>query len=423
MDPSIICLIIIGVMILLYVTEWIPIAVTAMGTCAALAIFGIVPAAQAFAGFGQDIVWLVAGMVIIGLALFETGVADLLGEKVGGMFKSSEKGFLMAVMGLAIVLSAFFNNSAVSATCLSVAGATAAASNGKITKKNTYMAVGFATVAGGGITLIGTTPNLIAQSTLEAAGAGSLAFFDFVWPGLPKALLLMAYFFFIAYPLQKKVFNFPEIEEDTAVNAQVAAAPRDKKKMVLCVLILLGSILGIVFGIWSSGVCAMVGALLCIVTGCISQKRVFQKLDWTTLVILGCSYGFTAALKASGAGELITNSLITLLGDRLSFLTLCAALAILGTILGNVMSHTAAAAMLCPIALNLALSLGYNPKSVVLASVAAISCTYITPVSTPPITMTLAAGYRFRDYVKIGAPINILSIILLILTFPLFLAP
>lgn len=87
--------------------------------------------------------------------------------------------------------------------------------------------------------------------------------------------------------------------------------------------------------------------------------------------------------------------------------------------MGNLMSHTATAAILSPICLILASDLGLDPIVMMITIVMSVNMTYITPISTPPNTMTLAAGYRFMDYVKLGTPLNILMYILNILLIPL----
>ncbi|MCL2415971.1 MAG: SLC13 family permease [Defluviitaleaceae bacterium] len=474
MQPSTIALIIIGALLILYISELFPIAVTSVLACLAMSIFGVIPFRSAFAGFGNDIVFLMAGMMIIGNALFETGVAQIVGKWIISKVGKSERLFLGALIFVSIPISAFLSNTATAAIMLPLAASAINASGGKFTKKNTFMIIGIASVAGGGLTLVSSTPQLIAQGILEEGGHELMGFFDIALAGVPILILLIIYALTIGYQLQKKIFNFDDVSHNSAVAAnKVTTVVSDKnnesikivkitkiakivriartakntktaktatrtetgaiidsekihtKKEISRMCISVGAlafcVIGFITEIWSVGIVSMLGASVCIVTGCISQKRVFEKMDWSTLIIFGCSFGFAAGLDQSGAGQLIAQTAISILGNGISPWMLCIVLALIAVVLGNFMSATATAALLIPIAVFSAVELGYDVRSVVLATAIAANISYATPISTPPMTMTLPAGYRFMDYIKIGGLFNIMALILLILLFPLIL--
>ena len=435
-------LLIIGAMMILYVTELLPIATTSILACLALALFGVIPLRDAFAGFGNDIVFLISGMVIVGDALFETGVAKLIGRKIISVVGTNEKAFIGALFLVIIPISAFISNTATAAMVLPIAASAIAASEGKLKKKNTYMTIGIISVVGGGLTLVGSTPQLIAQGFLIEGGHEPIGFFELSYIGLPVLLLLVIYVMTVGFKLQSKIFAFPEISDydlnnepenvvtddnvpKNTAQSEAQGKPHGKiitvMRMCISVAVLIFCIIGFVTGLWTVGIVAMVGASICIITGCISQKVVFQKMNWTTVVIMGCSFGIANGLESSGAGKLIAHGMISLLGESLSPWLLCAALALVAVILTNFMSSTATAALLVPIAAISALELGYNVKGVVMSVAVAANIGYATPISTPPITMTLVAGYRFMDYVKFGGLFNIIAYIAAVLLFPLVL--
>ena len=419
METSTIALIIIGVMLVLFMTERIPIATTSILACLALAIFGVIPMTTAFAGFGNDMVYLIVGMVIVGNALFETGVAQVIGENIIKVVGTNEKIFTIAIILVTTAISLFMNNSATAALMLPIAGAAIAASKGKLSKKNSFLMVGIAVCVGGGITLVGSPPQLIAQAFLLDNGLEPMSFFEVGKFGIPMLILLLVFFLTIGMKLQKKIFNFPEVGDDTAAKTNAAdAAPKSVVKMCISLGILLFCIVGFITGLWSMGVVAMTGAAMTVVTGCISQKRLFEKMDWTTVVIMGCSFGFAAGLDQSGAGRLVANGMINILGDNLNLWLLCSALALVSMIMTNFMSSTAAASILVPIAAFAAMEVGLDVKAAVMITAVATNIGYATPVSTPPITMTLAGGYRFMDYVKLGGLFNLLAFILIVALIP-----
>jgi len=432
LESSTIALIIVAAMLILYMTELIPIAVTSICACLALAIFGVLPINSAFAGFGNDIVFLIAGMVVVGNALFETGVAQTLGKKIISTVGTNERIFLLALAAVSTAISMFLNNTATVAIMLPIAASAVAASGGKLTQKNTFMMIGILTVVGGGLTLVGSTPQLIAQGILKAGGHEEMGFWDIGKVGFPVLVLALAYYLTVGNKLQKRVFNFPDPSENTSldaaeINSEAEGNSTEGKptgvtvKMCISVAILLFCIIGFVTELWSMGIVAMIGASLCIVTGCMSQKRAFQSMDWTTVIIMGCSFGLSAGLDQSGAGRLIAQGLIGIFGDAISPWLLCVAIALAAVLLTNFMSSTATASLIIPIAVFSAVELGYDVKSVVMAAAIATNLGFTTPISTPPITMTLAGGYRFMDYVKVGGILNLMTFILIALLFPVML--
>ena len=419
MESSTIALIIIGLLMILYMSELIPIATTSILACLALAIFGVIPFGRAFHGFGNDIVFLMAGMMTVGNALFETGAAELMGKKIISLVGKNEKVFLGALVIVSMPISAFLSNTATAAIMLPIAASAIAASGGKFTKKNTFMVVGIAAVSGGALTLVSSPPQLIAQGILDKGGHELMGFFDVAMAGVPIFVALFIYTQTIGYKLQKKVFNFQELPDVTPEATE--EKPRSKVKICISALVLLFCIVGFVAELWTVGIVAMVGAVVCVATGCISQKTVFQKMDWTTVVIFGCSFGFAAGLEDSGAGAMIAQQTIRLLGENVTPWLLCAAIAFIAVILTNFMSSTATAALLIPIGVFSAIELGFDVRSVAMATAIAAGIGFATPMSTPPMTMTLTGGYRFMDYVKVGGLFNLIAFVLLIALFPFIL--
>jgi anion transporter len=428
-EPSTVALIIIGVMMVLFISEYIPIAVTSLLACIAMAVFGVIPFTTAFAGFGSDIVFLMAGMITVGNALFETGAAPLMGKRIISLVGTNEKVFIASLILVAIPISAFLSNTATAAIMLPLAASSIGASGGKLTKKNTYMVVGMAAVTGGGLTLVSSPPQLIAQRILIDGGHEPMGFFDIGMFGLPLFALLLVYSLTLGYRLQKRAFDFEEVNEaDKADGNLYSNTPAPTKytriqiaRMVIAVAVLVFCVAGFIGEIWSPGVIAMLGAAVCVATGCISQKKAYQKMDWTTLIIFGCSFGFAAGLEQSGAGVMIAQGTITLLGSAVTPWLLCAVLALIAVLLTNFMSSTATAALILPVGVFSALELGYDVRSVAMAVAIAASIGYATPMSTPPMTMTLAGGYRFKDYIKVGGLYNVLAYVLVVLLFPLVL--
>lgn len=417
MEPSTIALIILAITIVLFATGKVPLAVTAVASALVMGIFGVIPFSKAFAGFSNDVTMMVMGSMVIGEALFETGVAQKMGTTIIKMVGTNERLFIIVCVVLAAVLSAFLSNTAVVAMMMPVVAATAASSKGKITKKGSYMAIGFAANVGGGMTLVGSTPNVIGQGLLIDNGLDAMSFFDLMLGSIPRLLFMVVFYATLGYTLQKKIFNFDESYESEFAE-KVQEQRRSIPKMILSSAILLFAVTGFVTGFWTVGAVAMMAALLCVLTGCISIKVLFLRMDWNTVWVLAGSLGFAAGISDSGAGQMIADFFIGLLGADISMFKLLLVFTFISVLLGNLMSSTATMAMLGPIALSMCASLGFEAKPVIMVIIWSLNLAFLTPTATVPVTMTLQGGYHFLDYTKIGAILMLGCLALTVVTYP-----
>ena len=418
MSSSTIALIILAITSVFFVSGKIPLSITAVGAALAMGVFGIIPFSSVFAGFSNDVTMMVIGSMVLGEALFETGVAQKIGSTIIKMVGTKEKVFIVTVVVVTAILSAFLSNTAVVAIMMPMIAATAASSRGVITKKNTFMAVGFAANIGGGMTLVGSTPNVVGQGLLNDAGLASMSFFDLTLGSIPRLLFIVAFYATVGCAIQNKVFNFPEVEDENMA-AMTEGKKYNKSKMVISTVILVLTVIGFISGIWTVGAVAMIAALACVITGCITIKQVFARLDWTTVWVLAGSLGFAAGISQSGAGQMIADVVIGFLGENISMFSLMIVFTLLSVVLGNLMSSTATMALLGPIAISMCTTLGFEAKPIFMAIIWSLNLAFLNPVATPPVTMTLQAGYRFLDYTKIGAILMAGCLILTIVMYPI----
>lgn len=412
-------LLIFVVILAMFIWQKLPAGLVAIIGALLMMLFGIITPAQVVAPFGSDTVIMVASVIILGNAVFKTGVASKIGENIVKLTGTNERMLLFVLVIVVSILSAFLSNTAVVAIFLPLLASLAQSTNGKITKKGTYMAVGIASVVGGNCTLAGSTPQLTAQAILlNTEGVRQLSFWELGKVGFPLVALLALYYLFIGTKLQKKVFDFEEKPDIEVSGSNDETGSRRKQVVVL--LIMLGCIIGFTTGVFSFGTVGAIAACLCILTGCISFDEAFKTMDWNTICVLGGAMGISTALNGSGLMDIISTTIISMFGGaEANPVVICTILLISAALLGNVMSHTASAAVLTPLAISLGLNLGVDPIPYVVAAVIGCNLAFITPIATPPLTMTLIGGYRFTDYAKVGGLYNLLSIILAAILIPL----
>ena len=416
MSPAIKCLILLAVIALFFVTEIIPLAITAIGGAVACGLLGLIPAKQVFSGLSNSTVVLFAGMFVVGAAMFYTGLAQALGEKVVHIFGTGENSLMLGLMLVGTALSSVLSNTGTCACLMPVALGICAASKNPASRQLLPMA--YACGWGGIITLVGTPPNIIGSGALTAAGLPGFSFFEFAWIGIPVSIAGMLYMMFIGKHLLPKV----ELDADQDIEQEIEATSTDSKKQIISGAILIAVVLVMALDI--KGVtlemAAIIGALICVLTGCLTEKQAYASIDWVTIFLFAGMMPVSTAMDKTGAGKLIAEWTVGLMGGDPSPMVVTAVLFALSCILTQFMSNTASAALLCPIGVAIAKQLNADPKAVIMAIAVAASCAFATPVGTPPNTLVLGpGGYKFMDYVKAGTGLVIVCFIVSLIVIPI----
>ena len=394
MSPAIKCLILLAVVALLFVTELIPLAITAMGGAIACGLLGFIPVKQVFTGLSNSTVVLFGGMFVVGASMFYTGLAQKIGNGVVKMCGTGENSLMFGLMLVGTVLSSCLSNTGTAACLLPVALGICSAA--KIPASRQLMPLAFACGWGGIITMVGTPPNIIAVGAMNAAGLESFGFFEFAWIGVPISVAGMLYMMFVGKYLLPKA----ELDADQEIEQEIEANETSSSKQMISGAILTVVILVMALGIKgiSLEMAAIIGALVCVLTGCLTEKQAYASIDWVTIFLFAGMMPVSSAIDKTGAGKLIAEWTVGLMGGSPSPLVVTAVLFMLSCTLTQFMSNTASAALLCPIGIAIAQNLGASPKAVVMAIAVAASCAFATPVGTPPNTLVLGpGGYKFMD--------------------------
>ena len=418
-------LIVLAVMAVLFVTEIIPLAITSLGGAITLGLMGIITPKVVFSGLSDSTVVLFAGMFVVGAALFYTGLAQKIGETVVSHAGTSENGLMLAIMLVTATMSAFLSNTGTTAALLPVVVGICAVA--KIPASRQLMPLAFAAGIGGIITMVGTPPNIIVSGTLSKFGIEPFGFFEFAWIGIPLTVATIVFMMLVGKHLLPK----HEITDAGDVEQEVAAEDisNDPKKQLYSGLILLGVIIAMIlgdplktyFGInLPLSMVAVIGAMLCVLTGCLNERQAYTSIDWVTIFLFAGMMPVATALDQSGAGKMIANSVIGVIGDNPSPYFAIAVLFILSCVMTQFMSNTASSALLAPIGISIAQGMGADPHAVLMAIGIAASCAFGTPVGTPPNTLVLGPGqYKFTDYVKAGVPLILVCFVVSLIIIPM----
>ena len=396
--------------IISFILEKIPLGLTASICAIGLTLTGVVDATTTFSQY----VNLCVGMFVVGQALFETGMAN----KIGGLvtkFARTEKTLIIAIMVIVGVMSGFLSNTGTAAVLIPVVCGIADESG--YSRSRLLMPLVFAAALGGNLSIIGAPGNLMGVNALQEMGL-STSFFMYAPVGIPMLVLGILYFVFIGY---RFLPNGNHTSGEALEQQDFSHVPKWKQTVSLVVLILV--ILAMIFekeiGI-SIEVSACIGAIVLVLTGVISEKEALKSIDLKVVFLFGGSLTLAKALDTTGAGELIADKIVGLLGSNPNPILLLLVIFIVTCVLTNFMSNTATTALMIPIAVSLANNLGADPRAVVIATVIAGSCAYATPIGMPANTMVVGlGGYKFKDYVKSGLPLILVSFVICMILLPI----
>lgn len=430
MSPAIISLIIFGICVVLFIWNKLPIAITALLGLVAMMLFNVVSFGDAFKNFGGSTIVLICAMMVVGRATFDTGLAQLIGNKVIGLARGNERLVVIYSTAITAIISAFLSNIATLAIMISILTGVASA-NEKVKFKNVIMPVSMASVIGGAATLIGSTTQLTANGLLEEFLGKGFGFFTFSVPGFLIVAVLVAYVGFIGYPLGKKIWGkrddyalLPAASVETA-NNDAAKQYKKSKMIVMAVIFLLTIVLFVLcetiekwIPAFNVGTVALISALACVLSGCISHKEALKSINWNLALWFCACLGIAAGLNSSGGGELLANWFIGLFGDNISPMVLYAAFIFLTVVLTQFLSNSTVLTIILPVVFSITTNMGWNTYSFAVGITIAGAMAVATPLANTTIGMSMVAEYKFGDYLKYAGPMTIIAMLILIFLLP-----
>ncbi|MFO7687501.1 MAG: SLC13 family permease [Desulfobacterales bacterium] len=201
-----------------------------------------------------------------------------------------------------------------------------------------------------------------------------------------------------------------------------AQAPRLEKARI-AVVIMLAVILSAILGLVPIAIAALTGAALMVLVGCLNMEEAYRAIEWKVVFLIAGMLPLGAAIENTGAAQMGASALIAAVGD-LGPRWVVAALFIV-TVLGTQIIPTAALVVLmAPVALSTANTLGISPHLLMMTVAISASSSFASPLSHPAHLLVMGpGGYRFIDYVKVGVPLTIISLLVSVALLPILWPP
>jgi di/tricarboxylate transporter len=197
----------------------------------------------------------------------------------------------------------------------------------------------------------------------------------------------------------------------------------DKQMALISAAIMLGAIAIVTLGLLPTAATFTLGVLASMLFRTVPPRDVYTAIDWPVIVLLAALIPVAGAMQTTGAADLLARVLVETVAQGNAIAALAVVL-VVTMFLSDVMNNAATAAVLCPIALGIAATLGVNPDSFLMAVAIGASCAFLTPIGHQNNTLILGpGGFGFGDYWKIGLPLEVIivavSIPLLLIVWPL----
>lgn len=416
-----------------FLTEAIPLAMTSILVPVLLVLFNIISYKEAFSGFSDQWVIMFLVMFIVGDALFRVGIAARLGNFIISLAKNSETLLIVYIMLATGLLSAFLSNTGTAACLLPIVLSISRVS--KISPKKLLIPMAFASSIGGMNTLIGTPPNAIVQALYHQATGLKFGFFEFAKPGIVILIISIIYMTTIGKKYLSADSNHSTLNEVQDSSIQEHPDKSRMGPMVLSVFLMIIFFM-VMSPLWSKmpflstrvitylegiplAIYAIIGAVLIVSTRVMSINDAYKAIDWTTIFLLAGMLPMSIALEATGATLFIGSKVIALTGSSPYFVLF--GIILVTTIVTNFMSNTATTVLFGPIAISIAQTIHVSPTPLLMAVCLSASSCFLTPVATPPNTLVLGpGGYKFIDYFKAGAILQLAVMFFLFLLIPIF---
>src|SRR5690606_35534613 len=193
-----------------------------------------------------------------------------------------------------------------------------------------------------------------------------------------------------------------------------------KSKILISLVTILAVVMLATFNILPIAVRAFCGRIGLVLTRCLTLEQVYYAIDWKIIFLLAGSLALGTALEKTGAAKLVSELILVIAGSGGPFIVL-SLIYLISLALTEVMSNTATAALITPIAIVTAHSLGVDPRPFIVAVMFAASLAFMSPVGYQTHLLIFnPGGYKVIDFIKVGTPLNILFWILATFLIPIF---
>jgi len=418
-----------------WVTECVPISVTALLPIVLFPLTGGMDLATTTAAYGHKLVFLFVGGFLIALAIEKWHLHKRLALNIIRVTGSNKSRVILGFMLATAFLSMWISNTATSIMILPVGLAIISQlkddpktieNENEVFGKSLMIAIAYSASIGGMATLIGTPPNMVLAGVVEESYGIKLNMFDWMKFGVPLSsfLLIICWLYLtkIAFKFKNEEFSAGKEEILRQINKLGRFSNEEIKVLIVFTLTALGWIfrgsIETIFPMIDDTIIAIFFAVTLFIIPTKNHKTNSKllvwndtvKLPWGILILFGGGMAIASAFGKSGLALWIADLLQNLNDVSLFLIILIIVTSI--NLLTEVTSNMATTAMLLPVLVTIALAIEVHPYFLLISATLAASCAFMLPISTPPNAVVFGSGFlKIEDMFKKGIWMNLISII------------
>ncbi len=427
-------------MLVWWVTEAVPIPVTALLPIVALPLLEVDNMETAAAPYASPIVFLFMGGFMIALAMERWYLHRRIALNIVQLTGTNANGIILGFMLATAALSMWISNTATTVMMLPIATSVIdllTKDQGDYPERgiryfalSMMLGIAYAANIGGTATIIGTPPNVVFAGYIRQAFDYEVSFANWMMIGVPFSAVLLAFTYFfvvkILYPNRLGAFSGAGALIEKEVERLGPISTGEKRTLIIFLATALCWIFRVQINNLVPGLgltdpmIAMIGAVALFVTPVDWKRDVFviewrhtEKLPWGILLLFGGGLSLAGALERTGIIDLIGEQFA---GVEQAGLFIILGLAAVSLFLTEIMSNVALVLVLLPVVGGIAVAAGIPPLMVCVPVTLAASCAFMLPMSTPPNAIVFASGHlSIPQMVRAGLILNIITIILVAL--------
>lgn len=421
-----------------WVTEAVPLAITALLPIALFPLTGGLDIKETTAPYAHPFIFLYLGGFFIAIAIEKWNLHKRIALNIIRLIGTNVIYIILGFMVATAFLSMWISNTASAVMLLPVGMAIVLQlqdnpdtieDENKTFGKALMLAIAYAASIGGIATLIGTPPNLIMAGIVKESYGITISFSQWFMFGFPVSMILLGlcwyYLTHIAFRFKQKSFPGGKAEIQRQVNLLGRMSREEKKVMVVFILTALAWItksfvLEKIIPAIDDTIIAIVGGVALFLIPSDKPKQPLltwsdtHKVPWDIILLFGGGMSLAAGFESSGLAEWIGAQFTALDGISLILLLLIIVASV--NFLTELTSNLATTAMLLPVLISVAASAEIPPFYLIVGATMAASCAFMLPVATPPNAVVFGSGYlKISEMVKTGFWLNLMSIILVTL--------
>lgn len=420
-------------MVTWWVTEILPLGVTAMVPMVFLPLSGILPLKQVTADYANPVIYLFLGGFILARGLEKTRLNERIALSILSVTGKSDRGILLGFMIATGFLSMWISNTATTVMMLPIAMSVLEFMDKNVSDNRdmkafsvaVLLSIAYSANIGGIVTPIGTPPNVVLVGYLDELYSINIDFWRWMLVALPVALALSACQYFLmrkrftfSIPVGERFLGFVREKHN-------ALGPVDKRQKITllifsltCFLWVFKEVIHKIFGVDflnDTSIAIMAGLLLFLIPEQLSSwKPVLEKddigcLPWNIILLFGGGMAMAGSLKDAGVIQMTTDALSQYPFESAFFLVLV--LSCVTLFLTEIMSNVALCVVALPVMMNLGQVYGLPPALIGIPAAICASFAFSLPISTPPNAIVFGTNQiRVTDMLKVGIILNLLGI-------------